>query len=151
MTKKDLRLLSLHEFKLGYNAFQTAANIDRVWGEESTSDRTVRRWFLRFLSGNVSFEDEEGRGWSCSLDNEQLKAIVEHNPRQSVREMSSAFGVGIATVSRNLQKIDLSFILPSNITELIQAKLRSKLTNVNEYNFDAPNFRRRFISGDKNV
>ncbi|XP_014790435.1 histone-lysine N-methyltransferase SETMAR-like [Octopus bimaculoides] len=91
--------------KLGHNASRTAANINRAWGEESTSDRTVRRWFQKFRTGDENFEDEEGRGWSCSLDNEQSKAIVEQNPRQSVREMSQTLGVRIATVSRTLHEI----------------------------------------------
>ncbi|XP_029640465.1 histone-lysine N-methyltransferase SETMAR-like [Octopus sinensis] len=34
-----------------------------------------------------------------------MNAIVEQNPRESVREMFQALGVGIATVSRNLRKV----------------------------------------------
>ncbi|KAF2351005.1 hypothetical protein FHG87_018238 [Trinorchestia longiramus] len=51
MTKHDLRLLMLHEFKLGHNASEASANINRAWGEESTRDGTVRRWFGKFRSG----------------------------------------------------------------------------------------------------
>ena len=105
MQKRELRLLMLHEFKLGHNASETSANINRAWGEGSTSDRTVRRWFQTFRSGDESLEDEEGRGRACSLDKEQLKAVVEQNPRQSVREMSQTLGVSAATVSRHLQSI----------------------------------------------
>lgn len=105
MQKRELRLLMLHEFKLGHNASETSANINRAWGEGSTSDRTVRRWFQTFRSGDESLEDEEGRGRACSLDNEQLKAVVEQNPRQSVREMSQTLGVSASTVSRHLQSI----------------------------------------------
>ncbi|XP_029638041.1 histone-lysine N-methyltransferase SETMAR-like [Octopus sinensis] len=104
MIKKDLRLFFLHEFKLGHNTSQTAANINRAWGEGDINDRTVRRWFPKFRSRDESLE-EESRGRSCNLDNEQLKAIAEQNPRQSLREMSQALGVGIATVLCNLQKI----------------------------------------------
>ncbi|KAF2354724.1 Winged helix-turn-helix DNA-binding domain [Trinorchestia longiramus] len=49
--------------------------------------------------------DEEGRGRLGSLENEQLHAVVEQNPRQSVREMSQTLGVSIATVSRHLKII----------------------------------------------
>ncbi|KAF2367367.1 Transposase type 1 [Trinorchestia longiramus] len=105
MTKHDLRLLMLHEFKLGHNAFEATANINRVWGEESTRDRTVRRWFGKFRSGDESLKDEEGRGRLGSLENEQLHAVVEQNPRQSVREMSQTLGVSIATVLRHLKII----------------------------------------------
>ncbi|KAF2364734.1 Winged helix-turn-helix DNA-binding domain [Trinorchestia longiramus] len=102
MTKHDLRLLTLHEFKLGHNASEASANFNRVWGEESTRDRTVRRWFGKFRSGD---KDEEGRGRLGSLENEQLHAVVEQNPRQSVREMAQTLGVSIATVSRHLKII----------------------------------------------
>ncbi|KAF2358304.1 Transposase type 1 [Trinorchestia longiramus] len=105
MTKHDLRLLMLHEFKLGHNASKASANINRAWGEESTRDRTIRRWFGKFRSGDESLKDEEGRGRLGSLDNEQLHAVVEQNPRQSVREMSQTLGVSIATVSRHLKII----------------------------------------------
>ena len=52
-----------------------------------TSDRTVRRCFQKFLSVDQSLEDEKGRGWVCSLDNEQLQAIVEQKSQQSAKEM----------------------------------------------------------------
>ncbi|KAF2351104.1 hypothetical protein FHG87_018137 [Trinorchestia longiramus] len=104
-TKHDLRLLMLHEFKLGHNASEASANINRAWGEESTRDRTVRRWFGKFRSGDESLKDEEGRGRLGSLENEQLHAVVEQNPRQSVREMSQTLGVSIATVSHHLKII----------------------------------------------
>ncbi|KAF2350019.1 Transposase type 1 [Trinorchestia longiramus] len=106
MKKHDLRLLMLHEFKLGHNAFEASVNINRAWGEESTRDRTVRRWFGKFRSGDESLKEEEGRGRLGSLENEQLHAVVEQNPRQSVREMSQTrLGVSIATVSHHLKII----------------------------------------------
>ncbi|KAF2360082.1 hypothetical protein FHG87_009162 [Trinorchestia longiramus] len=105
MTKHDLRLLLLHEFKLGHNASEASANINLVWGEESTRDRTVRRWFRKFRSGDESLRDEESRGRLGSLENEQLHAVVGQNPRQSVREMSQTLGVSIATVLRHLKII----------------------------------------------
>ena len=60
--KRDLRLLMLHEFKLGHNASDTCININRAWGEGSTCDQTVRMWFQKFCKGDESLDDEEGRG-----------------------------------------------------------------------------------------
>ena len=77
MTKRNLRLLLLHEFKLGHNSTEIFTNTNRVWGEESTSDQTVRRCFQKFCSGDEILEDEEDGGRACSLDNEQLHAIVK--------------------------------------------------------------------------
>ncbi|KAF2348287.1 Transposase type 1 [Trinorchestia longiramus] len=47
----------------------------------------------------------EGRGRLGSLENEQLHAVVEQNPRQNVKEMSQTLRVSIATVSRHLKII----------------------------------------------
>ncbi|KAF2363251.1 hypothetical protein FHG87_005999 [Trinorchestia longiramus] len=61
------------------------------------------KWFGKFRSGDESLKDEEGRGRLGSLENEQLHAVVQQNPRQSVREMSQTLGVSIATVLRHLK------------------------------------------------
>ena len=102
LPKREVRLLVFHEFKLGHNASETSANINRTCGERSTSDRTVRMWLQTSLTGDESFEDEEGRERACSPDNEQMKAVVEQNPHRSVRETFQTLGVG---ASRHLQSI----------------------------------------------
>lgn len=80
------------EFKPGNSASQTAAHIDRAWGEEPTSDCTVRIWFQKFRCSDESFEDEESIEESRGLDNEQRKESVEEDPREDVRELSHAPG-----------------------------------------------------------
>ncbi|XP_029645333.1 histone-lysine N-methyltransferase SETMAR-like [Octopus sinensis] len=66
----------------------------------------------------MTLEDEKGRGRACSLNNEQF---VGRNPRKSVREMSQALSVGVATVSRSLQKIGtvkkLDKLVPHELNE----------------------------------
>ncbi|KAF2361874.1 Transposase type 1 [Trinorchestia longiramus] len=93
MTKHDLRLLTLHELKLGHNASEASANINRAWGEESTRDWTVRRWFGKFRSGDESLKDEEGRGRL----GEKLDKRVPHelNENQKLRrfEVCSMFSL----------------------------------------------------------
>ena len=67
-----------------HNASEISTNI--TWGQVSTCDQTVRRWFQKFRSGDQSLEIEEGRGRATS----------------HVREMTQTFGVSIATISRHL-------------------------------------------------
>ena len=55
------------------------------WGDGYTSDWTVRRCFQKFRSEDQSLEDKKGRGWACSLDNEQLQTIVEPNSPQNAK------------------------------------------------------------------
>ena len=67
MSKLDLRLLVLYDLKLQHNVYETSTNIHRTWGEGSTCDRTVPRWFQIFRIGDESFKVEEGIGQACSL------------------------------------------------------------------------------------
>ena len=105
MKKEDLRLLFLHEFKLGNNAAKTTANINKAWGESTASERTVQRWYQKFCGGDETLKDEDGRGRPPIIQNEDLRAIVEQIPQQRVREMSTQLGVRMSTVSDHQKQI----------------------------------------------
>ena len=88
----------LHEFKLGHNAAETHRNIIKAWGSDTTSERTVQRWFDKFRSGDTSLEEETGRGRPSLVENDQLKALVEEKPRTTVCELATALGVDASTI-----------------------------------------------------
>ena len=79
--KNDFSNIFFYEFKLGSNAAQTVRNINIVWGEGSVNIRTVQRWFVHFRSGNNSLEDKPHGSRPCTFDNDQLKVLVETDPR----------------------------------------------------------------------
>ena len=54
-------LIGADEFKLGNNAAQTTANINKAC-VESTSERTVQKWFQKCCGGDESFKDEDTTG-----------------------------------------------------------------------------------------
>ena len=76
-----------HEFKLRHNPSKTIANINRACGDEYKSDRTIQKCFQKFRSVDQSLKDKKGRGLVCSLDNEQLQAIVEQTPQQNANKI----------------------------------------------------------------
>ena len=80
MKKEDLRLLLLHEFKLGNNAAQTTENINKAREKSTTSERTIQRWFQKFHGGDKSLKNEDGRGRPPILQNEDMRAIVKQSP-----------------------------------------------------------------------
>ena len=50
----DFRPIFLYEFKLNQNAAETARKIDQAFGNDNVSEHTVRRWFMKFRSGDFS-------------------------------------------------------------------------------------------------
>ena len=95
----------MHEFKLSNNDAKTTANINKAWEESTTSERTVRRWFQKFCGEKESLKDEDCRGQLSILQNDDLRAIVEQNQWQSVRDMSAQLGVSISTVPDHLKQV----------------------------------------------
>jgi len=69
----------LHEFKLGRNAVTAAHHVNVAWGIGTTTDRTVQCWFKRFSSGDMSCQEQEGRGRPSQVDHTLLKQLVKEN------------------------------------------------------------------------
>ena len=105
MDNEKIHFLFLHEFKLDHKAAEAVLNINQAWGETTTSERTAQLWFKKFRSGDISLEEKEGRGRPTALDNDQLKALVESNPRVTLQELAEDLMVDVSTVSRHLAYI----------------------------------------------
>jgi hypothetical protein len=59
----------------------------------------------KFRKGVTSLENKPGSGWPNSLDNQELKAFVEHNTCQTSRDMALHFGVSRSTIFWNCEEI----------------------------------------------
>ena len=105
MKKRDIRVIMLHEFKCGHNSAEATRNINAAWGPDTASERTVGRWFCKFAGGDVSLEDEPGRGRKSSLDNKELEIAVQTNPETTTRALATEFGVHHVTVGRHLAEM----------------------------------------------
>uniref|UniRef100_A0AAF5DF89 Mos1 transposase HTH domain-containing protein n=1 Tax=Strongyloides stercoralis TaxID=6248 RepID=A0AAF5DF89_STRER len=90
LTKRDIRVIMLYEFKCGTNATKTAQNINEIFGEEL---------------GNEDLENEDRGKPPTIINNDELQAAVEANPNQSVRELAEIFNVSKSTISRHLREI----------------------------------------------
>ena len=105
MEKKQIRTIFLYEFKLRRTAAETARNLNDAFGEGTANKRTVQLWFRKFRDGDLSLEDEEGRGRPSAVDNDQLKAIIEADPRKTTRELEADLNVDHSTIVRHLDQI----------------------------------------------
>lgn len=102
---KDLRILFLYEFKLGHTAATASRNIISVFGEGSVSERTIRWWFEKFRSGDLSLKNEPRGRPKSVLNKDQLRARVEANPKTAIRGLAADLGVSATTISRHLAAI----------------------------------------------
>ena len=76
-----------------------------MFGLGTTTERTAQWWFKKFCGGNESLEDDERSGQPSEVDNDQLRALVEANPRTTVREFASELDVTYTMISNHLREI----------------------------------------------
>jgi hypothetical protein len=55
--KKHFRHLFLYGFNQGSKAAEADQNICAVYGEDSSTERTAKKWFARFRKGNSAMSD----------------------------------------------------------------------------------------------
>ena len=103
MKNRKIRLLYLYKFKLGSRAAEAHRNITRAFSQVTVTIRTVQLWFKRFRSGVTSLEEKKGRGRKS--DHDQLKEVIEANPRTTAREVSLQLEVSHTTVLNHLRAI----------------------------------------------
>nr|CDJ88762.1 histone-lysine N-methyltransferase SETMAR [Haemonchus contortus] len=82
-------------------------NINVVWGEGTASERTVRRWFQKFRSGDGSMEDEERVGRPSLVDHDVLLRAVEEDRRTPLRKGAKKMGVSHKVVAAHLELLGL--------------------------------------------
>ncbi|CEF59577.1 Histone-lysine N-methyltransferase SETMAR [Strongyloides ratti] len=105
----EIRIIFLYKIKSRTNTLRTARNLNEAFGENLISQR------------DENFENEEHERPESEVDNEELKRVVESNPRQTVREIAGTLEVLKSSISRHLQQIEkvkkLDQWIPHELTE----------------------------------
>lgn len=105
LNNHQLRVIYLYEWKLGHNASQAAKNINLAFGEGTATDRNIRRWFDKFISGDMNLENEDRGRPLIQFVDQDLKKIIESDTRQSVRDIAQTMGSSKSTISRHLTQM----------------------------------------------
>uniref|UniRef100_A0A0K0FRE8 HTH_48 domain-containing protein n=1 Tax=Strongyloides venezuelensis TaxID=75913 RepID=A0A0K0FRE8_STRVS len=82
-SKTDIRIIFLYEFKRGTNATITAHNINESFWENLVNSTTVQRWFKKFKEGNESLENKDRGRPTPTVNNDELKNVIEADSRQT--------------------------------------------------------------------
>ncbi|CAF2116840.1 unnamed protein product, partial [Rotaria magnacalcarata] len=80
LSRRELRVLLLHEFRLGRKATEAISNICDTMGKDVLSIRTAQHWFHRFKNGNFELDDLPHTGRPLEVDMNLLKQLIEQDP-----------------------------------------------------------------------
>ena len=105
VSKELIRHSILYDFRAGLKAAESHHRLCQAFGQDVVSHQTVFNWYHRFRSGNYSIEDEIRSGRPSELDNEELRKLVESNPKLTTREMATTLGTDQSTIVRHLKML----------------------------------------------
>ncbi len=82
-------------FKLGKTATETNKMLQKVYGERAVKNKTVFKWFEKFLEGNESLEDDEKSGLPLKARNDEniveIKTVIRVNRRLTSQRWQHVF------------------------------------------------------------
>ena len=77
MNSGDFRVSLLYEWKSKHNAAAAARNINATFRNGSVNDRTIRRWYAKFETGDECFTNEYRGRPETDVEKEFFRTIVE--------------------------------------------------------------------------
>ena len=105
LSRREVRVLLLHEFRLDHKATEATNNICRTMGQDIISTRTAQRWFNRFDNGNFELDDSSRSGRPVEVDLDRLKQLIEDDPRLTTRCLAEELGCSQTTVETYLKEL----------------------------------------------
>jgi len=69
----------------------------------------VRKWFARFKTGDFNLEDQECPGRPSTTDEDEIKTLIENNPRYTIRKLAEMLNMSISTIHEHFVKLHKPF------------------------------------------
>lgn len=91
MENKKIRIIYLYEFKLGHSVADATRNINTIFSEGPTSERTTKQWFEKFRFRDTNLDNFSRGHAPCVIDDTILKDIIEVDSTLTVREVAERF------------------------------------------------------------
>ena len=108
LSRREIRVLLLHEFLLGHKATEATKatnNICRTMGHDIISTRTAQRWFNRFDNGNFELDDSSRCGRPVEVDLDRLKQLIENDSRLTTGCLAEQLKCSHTTMETHLNEL----------------------------------------------
>ena len=111
--KKHLRhvLLWLYDKDNSISKRAASKELREVYGNEGFGDNVCGIWLKRFRDGNKNIDDLDDKprsGRLSTLNDEELRLLVEMDPKATVRELAEVLQKSVSMVWTHLQ--DMGFV-----------------------------------------
>jgi transposase len=121
ISKREKRLLILHEYKLGTKPEETFEKICKSMGQGSLSLRMVKDWFNNFRNNDFDLNDKPRQGRPQVIDRDKCKNLIKEDPRLSSLEIAKELKCYHSTVLNIFDKLGLKYkhgvIVPHSLSQ----------------------------------
>ncbi|KOX74646.1 Histone-lysine N-methyltransferase SETMAR [Melipona quadrifasciata] len=111
--KVHFRHLMLFFYRKGKNATQAANKICAVYGEGAVAER--------FKAGDFNLKDQERPDRPSTKDEDQIKTLIENNPRYTTRKLAEMLNMSKSTIHEHFVKLGyinrFDIWVPHDLTE----------------------------------
>lgn len=105
-TKWHLRDLLYGHYIQGMTAAESRHIIWGMYPAHVPNEKTCRKWFARFKSGDINIRDKKRCGRVKKFDDSYLETLIEENPCQSQNQLAARINADQTTISRRLKKLN---------------------------------------------
>ena len=81
----------------------------------------MRKWFARFKAGDFSLKFQERSDRPSTTDEDQIKTLIENNPRYTTRKLGEVLNMTKSTIHEHFVKLGyinrLDVLVPHELTE----------------------------------
>jgi hypothetical protein len=102
ISRRELRVLLLHEFRLDHKAKEATSNRCGTMGKDALFIGTAQHWFNRFKNRNFELDDLFHSGRLLEVDIDVLKQLIEEDPRLTTRCLAERLGCSHTIVETHL-------------------------------------------------
>jgi len=127
LSRRDVRVLLLYEYRMGHRAAEAARNICSFMGGGVVSERDAQLWFKRFRDGQTDLDDLPRSGRPREIDDDELQKIVDSDSTLSLRDYATVLECSYTAVESHLKELGKSWrygeIVPHELSP-VQLKIR---------------------------
>ena len=73
-----------------------------VYGESAVAERIVRKWFK---ADDFNLKDHQRPGRPSTTDEDQIKTLIENNPRYTTRKLAEMLNMSKSTIHEHFVKL----------------------------------------------
>lgn len=105
-TKRHFREVLLYQYISAKSAAEGYRALVETYPEHAPSEKTCRKWFARYKSGDFDVDDKERPGPVKKFDDESLQALIDQDPCQTQSQLAETLGVTQVSISNRLKKLN---------------------------------------------